>query len=442
MGQGLSATRPVAVVGAGYAGMAAAVELAQRGIAAEVFEASPLLGGRARAVHLHGMALDSGPHILVGAYRQTLRLMQLLGASDSELARLPLTLVFPGAVALRAPKLPRWLPRSLPLAIALLTARGLSLGDKWAAARFMRALQAGAYRLAADCSVDRLLEAQRQPKRVRRYLWEPLCLAALNTPIASASAQVFANVLRDTLGAGHGASDMLLPKLDLATLLPERGERFLIDRGGVVRRRSRVRSITRDGAGFVLAGAAGVLGSYRRVIVAVAPWHAPALLEGIAGLAPLRAQLAALRWEPIVSCYFAYAPELRLPQPLLGQAGGHLQWLFDHGAGLLAAVISGPGEHQQLGDAQLAAALQSEIATTLGKPIGPPRWSRVIREQRATFSCTPGIARPPTHTAVAGLLLAGDYVASDYPATLEAAVASGVAAAAAVSELEATARQP
>lgn len=440
MARELSATpgaAQVAIIGAGYAGMAAAVELARRGIPVDVFEASISLGGRARTVRLAETPVDNGPHLLVGAYRETLRLLRLLDAGEDDLLRLPLTLVYPGAASIRA----RALPAPLHLASALLAARGLSLADKWAALRFMRTMGRCRFHLSADCSVAEMLAAQRQPARLSRYLWQPICLAALNTPPDCASAQVFLNVLRDTLADGRRASDMLLPRVHLGSLFPDRAERYVLARGGRLRRRTPVRAIAASHPGFALAGDAGLLGRYGQVIVAVAPWHAPALFAGIAGLEPLRQQLTAMQWEPIVTCYLAYGPGLRLPLPMLGHAGGHMQWLFDRGQlggppGLLAAVISAKGHHQQLDNADLTAAVHREIAgivadtSALPTPLWSPLWCRVIREQRATFACTPGLARPPTATAMPGLLLAGDYVASDYPATLEAAVRSGVAAAA------------
>ena len=441
MGQGLKAR--IAIVGAGYAGMAAAVELASAGRAVDVFETSPSLGGRARAVRLPQAVVDNGQHILVGAYRETLRLRQLVGSPQDDLLRLPLTLVFPGEVAIRAAPL----PAPLHLAWALLLARGLSLADKWAALRFMRAMQASRFVLRADCRVTALLETWAQPARLCRFLWEPLCLAALNTPPGAASAQVFLNVLRDTLGAGRATSDLLLPRVDLGKLFPDRAEAFVDAHGGRVRRRTPVRTISAASRGYTLGGDAGALGDYDQVILAVAPWHAPALLQGIEGLKPLRQQLSALGSEPIVTCYLAYGPQLRLPTPMLGHCGEHLQWLFDQGQlggppGLLAAVISAGGAHQQLDNEQLAATVHQEISGIVaGLP--SPQWSRVIRERRATFACVPGLSRPATRTALPGLLLAGDYVASDYPATLESAVRSGSAAALAVlSSGEAPAHQP
>ena len=433
----------VAIVGAGYAGMAAAVELAAAGIPTDVFEASRVLGGRARAVELDGITVDNGQHLLVGAYRETLRLIDRVHPEgiDDLLLRLPLTLVTPGRLSLRAPRL----PAPLHLAAALLFARGLTMADKLAALRLMRRLKRSRYHLATDCSVAKLLAAHHQPPNLRRLLWEPLCVAALNTPVDAASARVFANVLRDSLGGTRAASDLLLPRVDLGALFPDAAERFVLARGGRVLRATAIKRIAQEANGYSLAGAEQRFGPYRQLIVAVAPQHLPALIAPLPGLDPLRLQVGSLAYEPILTCYLAYPADARLAAPMIGHSEGLTQWLFDRGqaggpAGLFAAVISARGRHLALSNAALAAAIHAEISTIV-PDLPTPLWSRVIVEKRATFACTPELARPQTQTPLPGLLLAGDYVACDYPATLEAAVSSGVAAANSIIAT-ASARQP
>lgn len=418
----------VAVVGAGYAGLAAAVELADAGIGVDVFESSRTLGGRARAIERDGVRLDNGVHILVGAYGETLRLMEKVGAGDTVLQRHPLRLEYPGRVRIAAPPLPApW-----HLAWALLAARGLSRRGKFAAIRFMRTLQARGFRLPADIAAAELFAAHRQPEDVRRFLWEPLCLAALNTPVAIASAQVFLNVLRDSLAAGRAASDLLLPATDFSSLFPEPAARFVAARGGRIVRATRISTIQKVGAGWTVTGGQ-THGPYAHLILATAPYHLPRLLAPHPACAALVELLAGLRWQPIATAYLQYPETVRLPFPMAGLHGGHAQWLFDRGAlcgqpGMLAAVISGTGPWQALGHAGLAAAIHGEIGRLVpGLPSPLRHW--VIEEKRATFACTPGLGRPETATACPDVWLAGDYVAGDYPATLEGAVRSGTAAA-------------
>ena len=427
--------RRIAVIGAGYAGCAAAVELAERGHAVVLFEASRSPGGRARAIPGDKHHLDNGQHILAGAYGETLALMGRVGADPERLLlRLPLTLVFPGHLSLRAPRL----PAPFHMAAALLGARGLDWREKLAAVRLMQSLKHRGFRLERDEPVADLLLRLRQPARLTRLLWEPLCVAALNTPAAYASAQVFANVLRDTLAGGPQASDLLLPRCDLSALLPLPAVDFLRARGCEVRLSTPVRGLESLPDGAWRLGGDGWQSDFTAVVLAVAPYHLEALLPRRPELAATRQALTGLEYEPIVTCYLGYAEPVSLPASMIGLDGGHAQWLFDRGRLLgcsetmLAAVISASGRHRELDSAALSAAIHREIRAICG-PLPPPLWHRVITEKRATFACRHNLVRPAMETGLPGLLLAGDYVASDYPATIEGAVRSGLACARALS---------
>ncbi|MCC6610722.1 MAG: FAD-dependent oxidoreductase [Burkholderiales bacterium] len=417
--------RRIAVVGGGWAGIAAAVALAQAGAAVTVYEAARTLGGRARRVALEGIDLDNGQHILVGAYRATLEAMRTVGADPGALLlRQPLSLEIAGRFSLRLPRL----PAPLHLVAGLAQAKGLTVAERLRIVRFVLATAARRYRLAADVAVPALLAVHRQLGRPTDHLWEPLCVAALNTPLVSASAQVLLNVLRDTLGAGRAASDLLLPRRDLSRLFPEPGARFVEARGGRVLLGRRIERLAPDGDGIAIDSE-----RHEAAIVACAPHHAAQLLERSGLLPGLRGQLGAFAFEPIYTCYLQYDAAVALPHPMLGLREGLLQWAFDRGAldgrrGLVAAVVSARGAHEELEHGAFAATAHRELASALGG-LSQPVWSHVIAERRATFSCTPGLARPGNATELPRLFLAGDYTAGDHPATLEGAVRSGLAAA-------------
>jgi squalene-associated FAD-dependent desaturase len=276
--------------------------------------------------------------------------------------------------------------------------------------------------------MQELLAEHRQLGAPTDFLWEPLCVAALNTPLAAASAQVFLNVLRDSLGAERSASDLLLPRTDLSALLPEPAARYVVNRGGRVLLGKRVTSIAPAPGELAVDGE-----KFSAVILACAPQHTARLLEASGLLPATRVLLAQLTFEPIYTCYLQYPDSVALPRPMLGLREGLLQWAFDRGAlggrrGLIAAVVSARGEHEELLHGAFAQMAHHELSRVV-PALPAPRWSRVIAEQRATFSCVPNLVRPGHATDVRNLLLAGDYTASDYPATLEGAVRSGVAAA-------------
>ena len=275
----------------------------------------------------------------------------------------------------------------------------------------MQGIKARRFRLDGDCTVAEWLDAAGQTGALRRHLWEPLCLAALNIPAERASAQVFANVLRDSLGSARREdTDLLLPRVDLGRLLPEPAARWLTANGATLRFGTRVEGIAVTADGVAIAGE-----NHDAVVIATAPQHAGKLWPE-AGIA--------YDYEPIATVYLQFGAKTRLPFPLFKQSGKYGQWVVDRGNGLLACVLSGHGDWETLDDNDLAAALNDEL------PVAEKAyWHKVIREKRATFSCRPGTPRPTCATSHPRVMLAGDYTWADYPATLEGAVRSGLRAA-------------
>ena len=427
----------VAVIGGGWAGCTAAVELAQAGCEVMLFEASRTLGGRARSVEVNGKLLDNGQHILLGAYKDTLRLLRLVGITPADaLLHLPLQMRYPPGSGMDfvAPRL----PAPLHLVIALLRANGLGREDKMALARFSTSARWMDWTLYHDCSVSELLERFDQTPRLIALMWRPLCLAALNTPPERASAQVFLNVLRDSLGAHRSASDMLVPRLALSALFPTAAAAFVAARGGQVHMGVRVDSLQAAGARWQLqAGAESHL--VDAVVIATPPPAAAALLASHAA-----APIPEFAYEPITTCYLQYNAAVRLDLPFYAleehpESGAFGQFVFDRGqldadqAGLLAVVISASGAALEAGQDALGVAVAQQLARALKQPaLASPVLTKVITEKRATFACTPGLIRPGNETGLPGVYLAGDYTAGAYPATLEGAVRSGSAAVLAV----------
>jgi squalene-associated FAD-dependent desaturase len=416
----------VAVVGAGWAGLAAAIAATRRGHAVTAFEASRTLGGRARALPVPlpdgGTALlDNGQHILVGAYTGTLRLMEQVGVRlDEVLLRMPLVLRHPDGSGLA---LPDW-PAPWDAAAGILGARGWGWRDKFALLRAARAWQAARFRCPPALTVADLC-ADLTP-RVRSELVEPLCISALNTPAERASGEVFLRVIGDALFArGHGewaGSNLLIPRQDLGRVFPDRAQAWLAAHGAQLHTGARTASLRPRGAQWELDGEL-----FDRVVLACAPTEAARLVadSGIAAphwLAPAQA----LAFEAIATVYVSGGPRLPLPMLALRSGpGAPAQFVFDRSqlggpTGVLAFVVSAsPTDKETLEGAVLAQ------AAALGWPVQP---LKTVVDKRATFACTPGLRRPPAPIAP-GLWACGDYVEGPYPATLEGAVRSGIAAA-------------
>jgi hydroxysqualene dehydroxylase len=420
----------VAVIGAGYAGLACAVELAAAGVPVTLFERSHTLGGRARVVAKEGLRIDNGQHLFLGAYTETQRLLRRVGVSPKAFAVRPLDLHYPGLFRLQAARL----PAPFHLLGGLLSAKGLSWKERLDILRPLRWLSGEGFKVPEGQSVAQFLDAHTRTPRMRALFWEALCLAALNTPPKRACAQVFANVLKDSLTGAASAADLWIPKVDLSDLFPVPAARYLATHRGQVRTANPIDRLIRNENGtWTLEGDPLGQRIYSHVVVACAPYHALPLLSELPGLETQVRALQAFEYEAIATVYLVSKPAVILPGPMIGLVNGPGQWAFsvEHPGlpeGLLAVVSSAVS----VGDSPLGPALLEAVCAQLEATLGvriKPSWHQVIIEKRATFACVPGLVRPANRMPLAGLWLAGDYTEGPYPATLEGAIRSGAYAA-------------
>lgn len=424
-------SRRIIVVGGGWAGLAAAVRLTERGHPVTLMEAAPSLGGRARSVNHRGMALDNGQHILIGAYERTLRLMRDVGVDPQRvLSREPLALRTPNGQGM-----------TLPLgasSAALLKGIATAPGWPWRARASLLRVAAGWAARRFRCPVSlTVAELCRGLHPVAfQGLVEPLCAAALNTEATQASAQTFLRVLQDTLNGPAGSADLLLPRAPLGELLPEAASRWLLAQGARIALRQPVSQLTATAAGWE------VHGETADAVVLACP--APQAARLTNAIAPDWAQCAAqLAFEPIATVVLTTARPVKLGAPMVMLPDGPAQFAFDlatfgHPAGKQHAhtfVVSAAAPWLTDGSQALAQAVLAQarrhfpgLAEDCGLQI-----ASCIVERQATFRCTPGMQRPPMAVAP-NLWAAGDHVDGPYPSTLEGAVRSGEAAAQAVHE--------
>ncbi len=434
----------IAVIGAGWAGLSAAWHLCQAGRKAVLYEMAPITGGRARhsSVRLgeQTVRLDNGQHLMIGAYRDSLALIrQAHGlAADAPipgLLRLPLQIESP-RMGLRARQ-----PGQLGLLLGVLRARGLTARSRMDIVRMGVRLRLSGWSTPVDETVQTMLTRLGQSTQACSTFWAPLCLAALNTPIETASAQVFVNVLHDSLFSGAGGSDFLIATEDLGALFAETMTERLVAQGVSCHLATPITAIHADGANQWQIHRRDHIDTHQAVVLATSSTSAARLLEPVVPAAA-RA-LGRLRHEAIQTVYLAW-PQAQAPAlpPLTrldddAAAGQPAQWLFargpQQGLALAAAVISLPSA--DVDSTAVATMVARQLEQQLG--VAAPVAARTINEKRATFSCVPG--RPVAdhkhidgHPLPAGLRLAGDYCWARYPSTLEGAVRSGAAAAAAV----------
>ncbi|UXH77107.1 hydroxysqualene dehydroxylase HpnE [Roseateles amylovorans] len=431
----MSATAPgdaprLAIVGGGWSGLAAAIEATSLGAAVTLFEMAPQRGGRARSLDGGSDALDNGQHILIGAYTETLGLMRRIGlAPDALLLRMPLRLRYPDRETLRLPPGP-------PLVAFTRGVLGCSawswrdrLGFMTASTRWML----NGFRCDPRLTVAALCASM--PQAVRDDLIDPLCVAALNTPAAQASAQVFLRVLKDALFSGPGSADLLLPRRGLSALLPDPASDWLTSHGAQLLTQ-RVQQITIDEAtrprGPHRAGVQVDGAPFDAVILACTSVEAARLTRDLAP--DWSATAAAFEFQPIITVYLR-GDGARLPAPMVAlreSSTEPAQFAFDLGQldqqdGLFSLVISGAADWVAKGLEAAGAAALAQATRCFDWPQAP-QIVRVLSEKRATFACTPGLQRPGD-VIVPGVWAAGDYLDGPYPATLEGAVRSGLSAA-------------
>ncbi len=423
------------VVGGGWAGLSAAVTLASHHIPVTLLESAKQLGGRARCVPFNDVSVDNGQHLMVGAYREMLRMLDVIGVAESDVfLRRPLELVMrpPRGEPLRITT--RDIPAPFNLIFALAAATGLTVREKVQALRFCLKLAASRFRLKQDISVQALLIHHRQNGRLLNHLWVPLCIATLNTPPHEASAKIFLRVLRDTFAYRREDSDLLIPRHNLCKVFPEPAMQYIESQGGAIRLRHRVTGLRLEhNRVTALALPDGAMDA-EHVILATPPAATERLLSPHLALHHIAQPLARMANEPICTVYLRYSPETRLGADMMGLTDGIAQWVFDRGVagqpGLMAVVISARGPHSRWDQKTLCEKVVDELASVF------PRWpapedSLVVHEKRATFSSCVEIdrLRPGNKTPVGGLWLAGDYTDTGYPATLEGAIISGIRAA-------------
>lgn len=426
----------VAIIGGGCAGLSAAATLVERGYQVTIFESAMQLGGRARsvAVETNGLLqiLDNGQHILLGAYTETLRLLKTAGVNEKQVfLRLPLQIKMQTESENTAFKFKACglLPAPFNLLFGLLFCKGLSLSERMHAVKLMRYLRNNNYQIALDKPLILFLINHLQSKRLIQYLWEPLCLAALNTPLEKASTRIFLNVLRDTFSGNKHNSDFLLPRLDLSQILAEPLANYIQSRGGTIKFNQRIRHITQNEQGFTLEAHNGKY-DFSHVIIATSPVRVAKLISKLPKLNHVIAQTDSYEYQPIYTIYLQYPSQTRLPAAIHGLSNSTSQWVFDRGIlcgqhNLIAVIVSAEGRHQKLSQDQLAFEVAKELNRAFPN-LRKPLWHKVIAEKRATFSCVPKLERPTNRSPVPNLYLAGDYTYADYPATIEGAVRSGI----------------
>jgi hydroxysqualene dehydroxylase len=440
------------VVGAGFAGLSAAVRLTQHGARVLVLEARARLGGRATAFADRdtGELVDNGQHVLLGCYTETLAFLREIGAGANVRVEPRLSVTMIDRAGRRSRLECPALPPPLHLLAGVFEWDALRWVDRLSVLQMAgpikqarRALTPGTTSIAASPgeTVDAWLVRNGQTPRIREMLWEPLALAALNQPVAQAAAPPFARVLAEMFGSDSQAAAVVLPTKPLHLMYAEPAREYLESRGGSVRTSAPAKITIESGANPLLEVEALRERWLPDVVVAAVPWFAIGeLVAGdTSGLQHLLARASQMASSPIVTVNLWFDRDVLadMDAPFVGLPGRSMQWVFDK-----RAVFGGDASHLSLvssGASPLVAQTNEELiadahdelldALPAVRSASLVR-ATVVREPRATFSLAPGQpARPQVATPVRGLYLAGDWIDTGLPATIESAVRSGHRAA-------------
>lgn len=434
----------VVVVGGGVAGLAAATMIAEAGKRVLVLEARGQLGGRATAFvdRVTGELVDNGQHVLFGCYGETFAMLRRVGAEANVRVQPTLEVPYLDPQGRRSVmRCPAW-PSPLHVLGGVLGWDALTWTERLQVLRVARPLLAARKAVArgeivrSAGTVADWLDRHGQSGRLREWLWEPLAVAALNQAPEEAAAALFVTVLGHMFGSDPRAASIALPLTPLHEMYALPAQRYIEQRGGEVRLNalSRVRVESSRAIGVEVRGAR----IDASAVIAAVPWFGLApLFQGATGpLARLVADASAMASKAIVTVNLWYDRAV-MDETFVGLPGRQMHWVFDkrqafgERASHLSLVASGADDLVALEQDALVSLAAREVAAAIpGARDAVLLRGTVIREKRATFSLAPGQPpRPGVRTPVDGLFLAGDWIDTGLPGTIESAALAGHMAA-------------
>ena len=404
----------VHIIGAGLAGLSAAVALTRAGRTVTLYEAGPAAGGRCRSYfdRALGARIDNGNHLLLSGNDDAMDFLRVIGAADT--MRGPGAACFPffdrstgehWTVAPGRSRIPWWvLTRRVP---------GTRLASYLALWRLRRA--------AGDATVEQAIGGT----ALYRRLLEPLAVSGLNTPASTALASLMWAVVAGSLLRGGAACVPLVPREGLSESFIDPAIAWLQARGGTLRTGARVTRLAIAGkavTGFDLASGPVAVAADEAVILAVPPWVAADLVPGL---------VVPDAFESIVNVHFRHEVQ-PTPAGFLGLVGATAEWIFTK-PGIVSITISAANRLLDVSSEAIAALVWSDVQAALGGSDAMPP-VRVVREKRATFAATAANERrrPRATVGLDRFAVAGDWTATGLPATIEGAIRSGRVAAAAL----------
>jgi squalene-associated FAD-dependent desaturase len=427
---------PVVIVGGGLSGLAAAVRLSAREIPVILFEQKPALGGRAYSFldPTTGETIDNGQHVLIAGYERTMQFLEMIGTRNLlAVQSAPSILFHHPQRGFQRFAIPR-LPSPFHLIAGVLRCNLFSLADRWRILRAGLSVKTVGDSKIKDLTVDQWLEYAGQSAECKRSFWEPLAVSIMNEHIATASALIFVRSLRKAFLAGRRNASLAIPMVGLSELYVEQAQKFITLHGGKVFCGADVVEVLFDGSrvsGVRLRG--NEIINCSALILAVPNTKLASLLPPELSRQPAFSAMHDVSTSPIVSIHLWFETDA-MPDEFVGLIGRRVQWVFNKRklnkatgpGGHVSAVISAAHEFVGLSNDELIQLTMEDVRSAYPSLPERPTHAVVIREKRATFSCTPAVEqlRPSQKTHMPNLFLAGDWTDTGYPATIEGAITS------------------
>lgn len=434
--------KEVVIIGGGFAGLAAGVELSSRGHHVTVIERKGHLGGRAYSYRdpVSGSILDNGQHIFMGCYREALSFLETIGTRDKIAFQRNLSVDFASAPT-GTVRFHAWpLPNPLHLLTGLFLFRGLSWRDKLSAVNLGKALRNGDALEGLGEGLDGLsvsewLRSLKQGAGIQDRFWNPLVYAALNDRPEVSSAALFAAVLKEGFFAGRKVARIGISTVGLSDLYTEAARNFIEKRGGHFLLKSPVVRLHFRGREFQEVEMEGGRRISAEVLLVTVPFTAlrKVLPEEMLYQDPFFSSLGRLQSSPIVAINLWFDREIT-NRPFVGLWGTRVHWVFNKGRFLkegppyLSLVISGAREEMKIPGPQLTEIALKELRSVFPEALAGARLIRsmVTKEPEATLAPMVGVSRLrlPQKTPYRNFYLAGDWTDTGLPATIESAVRS------------------
>jgi squalene-associated FAD-dependent desaturase len=419
--------KKVIVIGGGFAGLTAAAYLSNNNIKVTLLEASPKLGGRAYSFldKESNTIIDNGQHIMMGCYKETLKFLSLIKATNNFYfqEKLEVKFVNEGFQLSSIKSASKFYPFNL--IIGLLNYRALSFAERIQLLKLFTKLPFISSDRFGDMSIRKWLEAEHQSKNTQDSFWKILAVGALNTGIEKASAKIFIDILRLIFLRGNKSATIVLPKFGLSESYCNNAEEFVVKNGGeIVKSEAVEKIIIRENKVVELYSSKNIYSDFDYVISAIPAFTLARIMDE-----KINVDFPDFKYSSILNIHL-WLKRNEFPDGFLGIINSPLHWVFNKGSHL-NIVISDADELVNKSDNELMAKVKDEMKKIFLLDQELLSSYKIIKEKRATFIPSNNVInkRPAQKTPVKNLLLAGDWVDTGLPATIESAVKSGKVAA-------------